>query len=103
MQAYTIVDATGRERTIHELQGGYVVLHVWASWCAPCLAHMPEIQNAVAEWKGRSMTVVGLNVDEDQSQARSLVDQQGWNWAQMYLGDESDGEQWRSARCRRTT
>ena len=37
---------------------------------APCLAHMPEIQNAVAEWKGRSMTVVGLNVDEDQSQAQ---------------------------------
>jgi thiol-disulfide isomerase/thioredoxin/uncharacterized GH25 family protein len=90
MQAYKIVDATGRERTIHELQGGYVILHVWATWCAPCLEHMPEIQHAVAEWKGRSLTVVGLNIDEDRSQAQSLVRQNGWNWAQMYLGDESD-------------
>lgn len=90
MQAYKIVDATGRARSIQELQGGYVVLHVWASWCAPCLVHMAEIQDAVTEWNERSITVVGLNVDENGSQAQSLAKQNGWTWAQMYLGDKSD-------------
>jgi thiol-disulfide isomerase/thioredoxin len=94
MQAYKVVDATGRQQTIQDLQGGYVLLHVWAGWCTPCLQHMPEIQADAARWNARltesPVTVVGLNIDADRAQAQSLVKQNGWNWAQMYLGDDSD-------------
>ncbi|MEX0585570.1 MAG: TlpA disulfide reductase family protein, partial [Pirellulales bacterium] len=85
MQAYKFVDVTGRERTIHDMQGQSVLLHVWASWCAPCIAHMPKIQASIADWTDRPITVVGLNIDEDRSLAQSLVDRNRWNWAQMYL------------------
>lgn len=90
MQVYEFVDATGRKRTIQELQGQYVVMHVWASWCAPCIAHMPEIQSSAADWREQPVTFVGLNIDEDRSLGRSLADRNGWNWAHMYLGDDSD-------------
>ncbi|MEM1227858.1 MAG: carboxypeptidase regulatory-like domain-containing protein, partial [Planctomycetota bacterium] len=89
MRAYRILDSTGREMAIADISGQYVVLHVWASWCAPCLASMPAIANSMEQLDGKPITFVGLNVDADGNKARDLVEQRRWTWAQNYLGDDS--------------
>ena len=33
---------------------------------------------------------MGLNVDEDASAAKAMAERQGWDWAQNYLGPDSD-------------
>ena len=38
MQVYKFLDPSGEERTIYDMKGRYVLMHVWASWCAPCLS-----------------------------------------------------------------
>ena len=90
MRAYEIVDARGRQQLINDLKGRHVLLHVWASWCAPCIATMPEIRATVAELPDERVTFVGLNVDADESRGRALAEKGGWQWAQNYLGDNSN-------------
>src|SRR5262249_51746603 len=60
------------------------------SWCKPCLAAMPQLKAAIEERGGDRLTAVGLNIDKDRSAAEPLVREGGWNWAQNYLGDDSD-------------
>jgi hypothetical protein len=51
---------------------------------------MPEVKSAVARYTNKPLTAVGLNIDKDSSAAKALVQEGGWNWAQNYLGDDSD-------------
>jgi beta-lactamase regulating signal transducer with metallopeptidase domain/thiol-disulfide isomerase/thioredoxin len=90
MRAFQFVDARGRVRNVQDMQGQYVLLHVWATWCAPCLQSMPRLKGAVAEYSDSPLTVVGLNVDEDAAQAKAMSETQDLNWAQNYLGANSD-------------
>lgn len=92
MRAYKFTDADGQVRMVNDLGGRYVLLDVWASWCQPCLASMPELKAAVEKYVDKPLTVVGLNVDKpaDASVAKALAKEGDWNWAQNYLGDESD-------------
>ncbi len=40
-----LLDGEGNEVTLFELmQGKPVVLNIWATWCPPCRAEMPEIE-----------------------------------------------------------
>jgi beta-lactamase regulating signal transducer with metallopeptidase domain/uncharacterized GH25 family protein/thiol-disulfide isomerase/thioredoxin len=90
MRAFQFTDAEGRVRYVDDMKGRYVLFHVWASWCQPCLVSMPEVKSAVERHAGDPLTVVGLNIDEDNAAAKKLVQDGGWSWAQNYLGDHSD-------------
>jgi len=75
MRAFKLTDVDGQVRSISELNGRYVLLHVWASWCQPCLASMPEVKSAVEKYSVDPLTVVGLNIDEETAAAKALVQQ----------------------------
>lgn len=90
MRAFKFTDVEGRVRLINELNGRCVLFHVWASWCKPCLATMPEMRIIVEQRSDDPLTVVGLNIDKDIPAAKALVQEGGWRWAQNYLGDDSD-------------
>lgn len=92
MRAFKFIDAESRARSINEMSGRFVLLHVWASWCAPCVASMPSLKSSIASHDGRPLTVIGLNVDDiaDQPNAQSLAEDGQWNWAMNYLGSESE-------------
>jgi beta-lactamase regulating signal transducer with metallopeptidase domain/thiol-disulfide isomerase/thioredoxin len=90
MQAYKFVDAEGRERTVHDMRGRYVLMHVWASWCEPCLTVMPDLAAMREEQAAAPVTFVGLNVDAEKDAGRALAVRRGWTWAQNYLGENSE-------------
>jgi uncharacterized GH25 family protein/thiol-disulfide isomerase/thioredoxin len=90
MRAFQFTDAGGRVRNVDDMKGQYVLLHAWATWCAPCLESMPMLKATVERYSESPLTVVGLNVDEDTANARAMAKRQRMNWAQNYLGPDSD-------------
>ena len=38
------------------------MINFWATWCAPCKAEMPEVENLVQDM-GDSVFVIGISVD----------------------------------------
>jgi thiol-disulfide isomerase/thioredoxin len=90
MRAYKFTDADGQVRSVNDLQGRLVLLHVWATWCDPCLKAMPSLKASVDGHANSPLTVVGLNIDEDVVRAQAVANQQGLVWAQNYLGPDSD-------------
>ncbi|MCA9166837.1 MAG: TlpA family protein disulfide reductase, partial [Planctomycetales bacterium] len=89
MRAFEFVDTTGKQKTVGDLAGRHVLMHVWASWCAPCIDSIPDIQLTAENLAAEAVTFVGLNIDTDTGQASSLAQQMNLNWAQNYLGQNS--------------
>lgn len=56
-------DAQGRVATLASLRGKVVVLDVWATWCPPCRASLPEVA-ALQKAADDRYVVVALSVDE---------------------------------------
>src|SRR5580698_5197399 len=52
------IDTPARTRTLADYQGHVVLLNVWATWCAPCRAEMPSIEQLYEEYAARGFKVV---------------------------------------------
>jgi thiol-disulfide isomerase/thioredoxin len=92
MRVFKFTDANGRVRQIDDMQGQHVLLHVWATTCAPCVESMPMLKATVDRYSESPLAVVGLNVDEDEdtTAAKAMADAQQMDWAQNYLGPDSE-------------
>ena len=55
------VDVEGEDRRFTDLGGGAVLLHVWATWCVPCIAAMPSLEALQDRYRDRGFTVVHLS------------------------------------------
>ena len=49
---------------LSDLKGKVVLVDVWATWCPPCIAALPELIQMQQRYKD-DLVIVGLNVDED--------------------------------------
>jgi thiol-disulfide isomerase/thioredoxin len=90
MRAFQFADADGQIRNVDDLGGRYVLLHAWATWCVPCMQSMPNLKSTVEQFSEKPLTVVGLNLDEDATAAKATAEREALNWAQNYLGADSD-------------
>lgn len=52
------------------LQRGPVLLEFWATWCAPCRAAFPELENLQREFAACGLTVIGVSVDGPRNVAK---------------------------------
>src|SRR4051812_5455785 len=41
----TLKDLKGNPLSVNQLKGKVIFLNLWATWCGPCRAEMPSIQN----------------------------------------------------------
>ncbi|MBD0254969.1 MAG: redoxin domain-containing protein [Cytophagales bacterium] len=49
--AFTLQDLNGNPVSSESLKGKTVVMDFWATWCGPCVASMPAMQQAVNKYK----------------------------------------------------
>ncbi len=54
----SFLDEDGEAMTLSDLQGKYVVLNFWATWCAPCRKEMPSLASLQAQRGGEAFRVV---------------------------------------------
>ncbi len=54
---------SGGELVMADLRGKPVLLNFWATWCAPCVAEMPMLDQFQRDHAARGWRVVGLAVD----------------------------------------
>jgi thiol-disulfide isomerase/thioredoxin len=56
----------GREdaASLAALKGKVVLLNSWATWCAPCLAELPDFETLYRLDRDRGLEVIGVNIDE---------------------------------------
>lgn len=79
----------GENGTVAAHRGSYVLIDCWATWCAPCIAQIPNLRSAVASWKESPVTVLSISLDEDADRARRFIQEKEMNWPQGMLGSRN--------------
>jgi peroxiredoxin len=67
----------GQSIRLSELRGRAVILNFWATWCAPCRAEMPLLDDRSRALAERGLTILGANFDEPEEAVRAFRDELG--------------------------
>lgn len=87
-----IKDLAGKTFKIEDKKGKVVLINLWATWCGPCRAEMPELVAMQEKYKDKDFEVLGLNVDEESVEAvKSFGEQMKLNYFLGYADDKLVG------------
>lgn len=80
---FTLNTVDGEKFTLSQKRGKYVLLDFWASWCAPCRASFSTIAKIHEQYKGKSLSVIGVSLDKDQKAWEKALKEEGCTWTQV--------------------
>jgi peroxiredoxin len=62
---FAVADLQGRTVRLSALRGKVVVLNLWTTWCAPCVAEMPSMERLYHMFAGEDLALVAVSQDEE--------------------------------------
>ncbi len=65
---FTLGTLDGKKVTLSGLRGKIVIINLWATWCPPCRAEMPALENVYEQYKDSEVIILGLNVTNQDSE-----------------------------------
>lgn len=85
---FTLTDQYGNTHKLSDYKGKTVVLNFWATWCPPCKAEMPDIQEvheSYTESPDDSVVILGIAAPEygreqDEEGIKSFLEDNGYTY-----------------------
>lgn len=77
----------GEEVNLSDLKGMVVFLNLWASWCSPCIAEMPNIQKLYDKVDKSKVAFVMLSLDKDEDKARKFIEKKKHSFPVYFLSE----------------
>lgn len=84
---FSITTLEGQRFSLDSLAGKVVLIDFWATWCAPCVAELPDLRNIVQEFQGQPFVLLSVSMDEDTAKWKKFVVAQHMTWPQFHDGD----------------
>ncbi len=94
------VDVDGQQFQLNKLQGKVVLVTFWATWCPPCVAQVPRLNELHSQFADQDFEVLGVNLDmareqvksrqEALSTVRGLLIDYGVTWPNVLSGGTED-------------
>ena len=75
--ALAVPSVSGKSMSLRDFNGDVLLVNLWASWCPPCRAEMPDLQRLWISNRNRHVAIVGINEGESQERARAFADSLG--------------------------
>ncbi len=72
---FTLETPDGQTMTLSELRGQVVLINFWATWCPPCRAEMPAIQEVYEQYRDQGFVVLAVDLMEIDAQVTTFADQ----------------------------
>ncbi len=68
----------GEQISLDHFRGQTIFMNIWATWCPPCLAEMPLIQDLYEELKSKNIAFVMISTDDSAETARAYFEKKNF-------------------------
>lgn len=66
---FTLPGLDGKMVTLKDYKGRVVLVNIWATWCPPCVAEAPSLENLYQILKDEEFELLAVSIDEDGKKA----------------------------------
>ncbi len=73
LPAFKMTDINGNTTDLQSLKGKKVFVNLWATWCPPCRAEIPSIEQLQSKVDKQKVAFVMLSLDDDFSKAKQFA------------------------------
>ncbi len=77
---FTLPDSSGESVRLSSFRGKVVLLNFWATWCSPCKAEIPMLDELQRAYGDRGLVVLGVSLDDE-----------GWGAVRPFLAQTKVG------------
>jgi thiol-disulfide isomerase/thioredoxin len=71
---FVLMDSDGNQLRGEQLNGKVVFMNFWATWCPPCIAEMPDINDLYLEMnENENLKFIMISLDDDFNKAINFV------------------------------
>jgi len=74
----------GTDISLKDFRGQIVLLNIWATWCAPCVAEIPSLDRLQADRGSEDFVVVTISMDRHIDDAKAFFDTANINALTLY-------------------
>jgi thiol-disulfide isomerase/thioredoxin len=81
---FILTDINGNQVAFDSFREKTVFINFWATWCPPCIAEMPDINDLYLK-TNKNVSFVMISVDEDREKAKKFMERKGYDFPIYFL------------------
>lgn len=85
---YQLTDIDGRIHKASDYRGKWLVINFWATWCAPCIHEMPELEGFYQQHKATAVVWGVTFEDSDRDRIVEFVERLGVSYPILGLDQD---------------
>jgi len=82
-------DVAGNPISVAKFKGKVVLVDFWATWCAPCVFELPNVQKIYDKYHEKGLEIIGVSLDQSRDRLKNFTKDKNIAWAQF-----CDGKGW---------
>lgn len=83
-------DINGEKVGLQDFAGKYVLIDVWATWCAPCRKELPALKELEHQFKDKNIVFVSISYDQNKADWEKMVKGEELGGIQLHSGNDQE-------------
>lgn len=85
---FTLKDLQGKDVSLTDFRGKWVILDFWGTWCPWCIKGFPELKDAYKKY-GEELVIIGIDCRESEEEWKAGVAKYELPWVNVYNPSDS--------------
>ena len=89
---FTLADASGKSINLKDYRGKVIYLNFWASWCAPCMKKMDQMQSIQRAKQNPNVVFINVSLDREEVDWQKTLKRKNFSGIHLWAKDNIDSQ-----------